>query len=192
MDEFDLRLEIRVKNNILWHAVLDSYPSVAAFCRNNPSVDYTQLILLLALNKHPKTAKSGKYRKVCEEISRTLQRPCEELFPIELYDKIDRSSATLEISSQTGRSIPARVTKLLPKRNKITWLDARICEILSKLPTQDQQIGAALFGINRPRLGVTAASEEFRISVHRVGLLKREIFRLLRSSADKKPDRRSE
>jgi|ETNvirnome_2_300_1030623.scaffolds.fasta_scaffold02978_3 RNA polymerase sigma factor (sigma-70 family) len=85
----NLRIEARVRNNILWHAIFDNYESVADFCRKHKRIKLTGSIVgsLLNLAFHPLKKNSKEYKDICIKISKAVKIIPEDLFPIELYGK---------------------------------------------------------------------------------------------------------
>lgn len=87
----DLRLEMRVKNNILWRAIHDLYPNVSAFCRAH-KLCQTEVGKLVSFRVSPFT-KKGEYRVVAVRLAEVLGIATTELFPPKLY------ASMLEIGS---------------------------------------------------------------------------------------------
>ena len=79
----DLRLEMRVKNNVLWRAIHDLYPTVSAFCRTH-DLYQTEVGKLISFKASPFT-KAGEYRVVTMRLSEILGITQTELFPPKLY-----------------------------------------------------------------------------------------------------------
>ena len=78
-----LRVEARFRNNVLWHAIHDTYPSVAAFCRA-ASQDQTVVGALLNLKRCP-YRKDGTPTKPADALAVLTGIGIEELFPAVLY-----------------------------------------------------------------------------------------------------------
>lgn len=92
--EKDLRIEVKLKNNILWQAIHRQAKSVFAFCGRNHSVAI-KVGALLNLKQSPfkpASARRGisegsEYRQICLDLAKRLNLPPEYLFPTELYEK---------------------------------------------------------------------------------------------------------
>ncbi|MFH1451419.1 MAG: sigma-70 family RNA polymerase sigma factor [bacterium] len=104
----NLRVEVKLKNNILYRAIYDNYGSVANFCRLNKKFNGVSLGLLINLRMSPlrktrkrrneeKHAVEEEYRTICDNLSFILGIPVEVLFPLELY-KIERTRLTAEVN----------------------------------------------------------------------------------------------
>lgn len=112
----DLRVELKVKNNVLWHAIYGTYGSVSAFCRAFPehTLHQTEIGKLLRFKASPMT-KQGTYRKLALTLERTLRTPAEDLFPTHLYESITESERVIEVSSFTALPhVVQREIRLLP------------------------------------------------------------------------------
>lgn len=95
----DLRLELKVKNNVLWHAIFDRYRSVAALCKAVPQLRTreTQVSNLLRFKVSPfKKAwvkdcgwvRTHEYQRVCHDLAEALGVLMEDLFPRHLYENL--------------------------------------------------------------------------------------------------------
>ena len=128
----DLRLELRVKNNLLYHAIFDRWPSVAAFCRDAfpDKVGHNIAVgELLTFKMGPRLIKPrrrlnkrrekdpggpGEYRQVVKDICAYLHTLPEILFPDNLYQHLKGAPYVHEVSSvslleaqQEGLALPA-------------------------------------------------------------------------------------
>ena len=93
----DVRLEMRIRNNILWHVIFDNYGSVAEFCKTLGLIQ-TEVGRLLNLKLYP-LRKNGQFRKVCEDIAAAVRMLPEDLFPLRLYEA-EKTEAVLEFDSK--------------------------------------------------------------------------------------------
>ena len=84
-----LRIEARLKNNILYHAIFDMWPSVSEFCRQT---GFHKAIVgeLINLRKPPLKFRKGKatdkYRDPCLKLAKFFKMLVEDLFPLHLYE----------------------------------------------------------------------------------------------------------
>lgn len=108
----DLRLELRVKNNVLWHAIYDTHRSLGAFChkfrRYNISAGTVGALLRFKLS--PWT-KKGEYRPVVQGLESALGIAADELFPRDLYERVTNPTGVIEVSSFTA--LPGTIQKEL-------------------------------------------------------------------------------
>jgi len=152
MDE--IRIEARVRNNVLWHAIYDRYRSAAAFCRAHwPESVHTkqmQLGRLLNLNEAP-TRKDGDWRTFALEIADALRQLPEDLYPSFLYEKLMHQKTVVEISyaalpeAVLCRSLPPLET---PEERLIKQDLARgMARALATLTPREEKIIRQRYGI---------------------------------------------
>lgn len=79
-----LRLELRVRNNVLWHAVFDVYLSVSEFCRASGLSQY-KVGVWLNLKGSPYNLKDGTLTKLAQKACEVTGLGASELFPPDLY-----------------------------------------------------------------------------------------------------------
>jgi hypothetical protein len=159
----DLRVEVRFRNNVLWHAIFDVYASVAAFCRV-ARVDPGSVGAYLNLKTSPYLTSGGlswRARRVVTAVA----LPAEELFPPELYAACTGAQArsVLELDSRTmvGLGAASRVA-LPPAQDGLFTTEDReglISAALSHLsPVQGEvlrrRFGLAPFGATQTLEGV--------------------------------------
>lgn len=94
--EQEIRIIAKVQNNILWHAIYDNWPSLAHFCREYDTTQYSVVCGLLNLSVSPFDSR-GHYRTICLRLSDILKIPVADLFPPALY-KLERTEAVMEVS----------------------------------------------------------------------------------------------
>jgi len=88
----EIRIEARVRNNVLWHAIFDTNDSVADFCRKH---NFYQGIVGELLNlKISPLNKKCEFRDICKRLSDAFGISCEELFPLHLYS-LERTQAVI-------------------------------------------------------------------------------------------------
>lgn len=78
-----IRVEARLRNNILWHLIFDRFDSVADFCRE-AHVSQSEVGRLLNLSDSAKT-KDGEYRVVAQRIAQFFVMTEEDIFPDSIY-----------------------------------------------------------------------------------------------------------
>lgn len=107
----DVRLELRIKNNLLYTAIFSKFKSVSEFCRAAKSQNYKiaefEVGRLLNLKCSPFQKKhSGELRQVCYVIEAMLKISAEKLFPPRLYKKLGANREVLTFHS-SRRNVPA-------------------------------------------------------------------------------------
>ena len=158
----DIRLEMRIKNNILWKAIHKDCSSVAEFCRKHEKAlgkfRQAEIGELLNLKINPKKP-DGEYRSVCLLLEGILDLPAEDLFPDHLYQKFvgaeTKKIFEIEISSFTGLPSSERKNLLVLESQKYTELNEgmeevkkRIAEVLETLSSREREIVKLRFGLD--------------------------------------------
>ena len=175
----EVRIEARVRNNVLWHVIHDQCPTIAAFCRAQGNLSQAEVGALLNLKTSPLNRK-GQYRNLCKRLAEISFLSCEELFPLYLYGFV-RTNIALEVSLS---SLPRGGHNLVALesaddqtiRNERTKL---IEQALSTLTPREQFVLRAHFGLDNDKEWTT---EETRL---RIGVTK-EVFKQLEAKALKK------
>ena len=154
MPEQEIRIEARMRNNRLWHAIFDSYDSVAHFCREHGFV-YQVVWRLLNLKGSAFTRGDGDYRPVCKRLAQVLGYLVEDLFPARIYSlevtKVVREYSFTELASG-GRELA-----LLPAPHNVEEdvmrhdLAERMSEALELLSPRKQVILRLHFGLGGER-----------------------------------------
>lgn len=168
----DLRVELKVKNNSLWHAIFDNYPSVLAFCRAHDELKgkYSDIYNLLSFKLYPfkKARASGRkdrkdfyytsdYIKICLLLERVLRVPAEDLFPKHLYDFLvsGATSKAIEISSFTALpfavkreilALPAPAEEGPDAKVEKILLRERISKVLKTLSWREREVIKLRYG----------------------------------------------
>lgn len=91
----ELRIEARLRNNVLYHAILDKYKTMAEFCREN-DFHQTEVGGLLNLKTSP-VKRNGKFRKVCIDLADFFKTLPEDLFPLRIYN-LPNTKGSIEVS----------------------------------------------------------------------------------------------
>lgn len=90
----EIRIEARVRNNILYHVIFDKFKSAAAFCR---MYKLNQAVISDMLNlKYRPLRKNGVYTKTCEKVAKISKLPPDIIFSPILYE-IKQPKKTWEI-----------------------------------------------------------------------------------------------
>ena len=113
--KMDLRLEMRVKNNLLWSAIHDLHPTVAAFCREH-SLRHGEVGGFISFRCSP-FKKDGTYCLQAQRVSEALGIALIELFPPQLYDRILKVGSFKVVEVSSFAALPAAIKKeirLLP------------------------------------------------------------------------------
>lgn len=157
----DLRMEVKVKNNILYQAITSKYGNVSAFCRDAKargySINPSLLGRLINFQDSPFLENSLDYRNVCLLIERALGIPAEELFPAKLYKRVKVSKEVITFNSANGPlALAMRQVHLLPgsknMQPEIRMLSSEMKEEISKmldsLNTKQSAVIKLLYGLD--------------------------------------------
>lgn len=112
-----LRLELRLKNNVLWHAIYDHYGSISAFCRQHPRFKRVtpRVNRLINLRDSPFSRRNpAEYKLFCLELASTLRVPPDALFPRAIYERVIVSKRVMEVSLAALPSSIRREVRGLP------------------------------------------------------------------------------
>lgn len=98
----EIRIESKVKNNILWHAIYDNYGNVNKFCKIS-GFRPSEICKLMNLKVHiwcQRTGRSkgfiqGKYKSLCIKLANFFNVLPEDLFPTKLYDTALRCTTSI-------------------------------------------------------------------------------------------------
>ena len=184
----DLRLEMKVKNNILWHAIFDLHTSVAAFCRACPQLNGRGTVIsnLLRFKESPFN-QDGSYRKPCQNIAEATGISASVLFPAELYKKVTVSEQVVEIDSfsalssavkQTIAALPAPVETLEEIIDRNTMKE-RIEKILRTLSYREQEVVKLRFGIGGEEHSLEKVGHILHVTQERVRQIEAKAIRKL-------------
>jgi hypothetical protein len=168
-----IRLEARLRNNILWCAIFERWPSVQAFCEE---YDFSpqEVGRFLNLKKSPLRG-DGKHRKACQEISGIFQMLPEDLFPPEIYS-LPRVEAVLEVSfSELTAGERKSVAALLVSGEKdpesaLIEKDAReaLLHTVQRLPPREALAVSSCFGLEgREEATLTEIGRDLRVGKER-------------------------
>jgi len=169
--EQDLRLEMQVKNNVLWHAIFDKYDSVQAFCRAHKELKISASIIgdLMRFRLYPfkkaQSVDSGRwyyskeYRSICLVLEKVLRIPVEDLFPKHLYDHLvgTETKKVVEVSSFTALpaatqkeilALPAPAEEPSDSESDRELLRVRIKDVLKTLSYREREILKLRYGIS--------------------------------------------
>lgn len=147
----DLRIELRARNNQLWHAIFDLYPSVAEFCRTF-NLNQGQVGSLLNLTLHPWCKHSNwQLTVVAQRLVDITGIGADELFPRALYT-ITTPTAAVETSSERFVSLAAAERIGLPPAQDIALdhQDMRdaLSRALHRLTPREEKVIRMQFGLD--------------------------------------------
>ncbi len=129
----DVRLEMKLKNNLLYQAITAKFGSIHQFCvdakKRGFSIQESVVGNLINFKISPFTKRNpSEYRKICLTIERALGMLAEDLFPAELYRKIKMSSDVITFNSENLPALSAHKTRLLVDTSAETHPEMRIMD----------------------------------------------------------------
>lgn len=108
----DLRLELRARNNVLWHAIFDVYASVSEFSRVH-GINQSLVGNLLNLTSSP-YKRGGTPTYTAQRLCTVTGIAFEELFPAALYTGVIPSKSVAEVPSHRVVGLAAARRVALP------------------------------------------------------------------------------
>ena len=182
----EIRVEARLRNNRLYHAIFDTYPSVAAFCKAS-GFQQTVVGKLLNLKMRPlvkRGKQKGEYRKICFDLAICFNVLPEFLFPLSLYS-LKKVAAAKEFSfSELPGILQAQ---LLPESEAPDEILARkelevvMSRALADLSPQEETVIRKSFGLEgRDEETLEEIGDEIGVSHERVRQIKEKSLRKLR------------
>lgn len=168
--EKEIRIEARVRNNRLYHAIFSKWPSVRAFCLEKGYYP-SSVGNLLNLKVKPLT-KKGVYNRTCKRLADDLGFLVDDLFPLPLYGIKEHETAfEVSLSQLPGGE---NIIKSLPDitENALSQLESAekvglIMRVLPRLGKQDVKIFKLRFGIGCKEHTIKGVGEKIGLSAER-------------------------
>ena len=185
----DLRLEVCARNNVLYRAIFDRWPTVAAFCRKH-GFSQSLVGLLLNLKTSPRT-KYGGWRETATSLAALFRMLPEDLFPARLYD-IETPFVSLELAAPALQAPedellaiaapeeynPERILELSTIQ---TTLEGRVRRVLSELSPREEKVLRMRFGIGESKARTCQeVGEDFGVSPERIRQIESKALKKLR------------
>ena len=101
-----LRIDIRCRNNVLWHAIFDRWPSVSAFARD-AGIWPGRIGDFLNLQDNPYVDDGVTLKPIAAHIASALGQHGHEVFPWELYQEKFPTKAVYEVEAEQFVSLNA-------------------------------------------------------------------------------------
>lgn len=191
----DLRLELRVRNNVLWHAIFDQHKSVSAFCRQHEISQQTvggylnltespyrlQARRIISQDQEPAEPLHAVARKLCIILGYTE----EALFPPALYQSLFPLRSILEVES--AKCLPlaaARHLALPPTQNQDVLngeLRATVDQLVKTLTPREEIVLRRRFGLGgQEEQTCGEIGEDFGLSKTRIAQIEARALTVLR------------
>jgi RNA polymerase sigma factor (sigma-70 family) len=180
----EVRVEARVRNNVLWHAIFDNYKSVAEFCRKHPEVHQTNVGELLNLNGMSPRKPDGKYRKICVILSKIFRMHPDDLFPAKLYF-LEDTKMVAEIPFSALPSADRETLVLTGDSTGDAAMDEemrrKMAKALNGLRPREARVLQLRFGLNGEyEHTLDETGEDIKVSRERVRQIETKALRKLR------------
>ena len=151
-ERLPLRLELRARNNVLWHAIFDVYESVASFCRAH---DLNQSLVggLLNLSVSPTTT-SGDYTVTAIRLASVTGISPGFLFPSDIYRASMPKRLVAEVPAERMKALSAIPKEYLALQPHVeddierAELRERIRALLPTLSPREQTVLSLRFGLD--------------------------------------------
>ena len=143
MDE--LRVEIRLRNNVLYQNILNRYPSVKAFCRE---AGFQPSVVGNYLNLKVNPLKASGYRDCPLQMAKHFHCLVEDLFPLELYDlKETVVVGTVSVEALSLEDFPQLCIPDHTAEIDRHLLSERLEALLNELPRREASILRRRYGL---------------------------------------------
>jgi RNA polymerase sigma factor (sigma-70 family) len=178
----EIRIEARVRNNLLYHAIYGKWSSVAVFCRQK-RINRIIVYNLLNLKISP-LGRDGKYNLVCKKLAKIFKVTPDILFPLKLY-KIKETKRVLEISFSQLPSLTELKQLPAPSNPEKEFFEAELKQIFSKalltLTPREEQVLKLLYGFeDEDETKITGIAKQFKVSPTRIRQIRDKALRKLR------------
>ena len=181
----EIRLELRIKNNILYRLIKKDFKSAAEFSRLT-GVNANDVSSLLCLRLCPYSTRTGKPLLVTKKISEFFGLPAIEIFPHLMYKKfLGKALIVKEIS------IP-QLENYYQERHNLAWdkieskidtdfLRPEINKSMDRLKDREKNILIKRFGLNGvdPQT-LKSVAKDFNISKERTRQIEQTAIRKMR------------
>lgn len=124
----DLRVEVRTRNNVLWHVIFDQYRSVAAFCRAH---ELHQQIVGDYLNLTNSPYGKDGLRPTAQQLCSIAGLDSDALFPVTLYEGVVPNRYVAEVESRRFLPLAAAGRLALPANQDTIVNDGELARTMS-------------------------------------------------------------
>lgn len=182
----DYKIEVKVKNNLLYKAMVDNgYETAAEIARK---IGVTQSRVGDALNlKTPLYGRRGNVLHIWISLSRALHRLPEDLLPIQHHNK------SLRKNKGSFEADIADIKYLLPQQNpENLFLEGQVSDkvlnIIESLTTNQSKVIKKSFGIGCEQTTIPQIAEEMNLSRARVDQIQKKALRVMGDKMKRKKE----
>lgn len=178
----DLRLELRTRNNRLWHLIHDHAETVAEFCRIY-KLDQSRVGAFLNLTLSPYC--STGVRSAARTLADLGKMLVEDLFPKDLYDGLIPRQMVAEIPSSSYLSLSAAKHVALPPTQDDVIQRAELREaleaVLHTISPREQRVMVARYGLDGgDEWTLSEVAEMLGVTIERARQIEQKALRHLR------------
>jgi RNA polymerase sigma factor (sigma-70 family) len=194
----DLRIELRARNNVLWHAIFDEYPSVSAFCRVH-TIDQGAVGSFLNLTVSPygtrgqlTTTRRLVIRPLAQRLCTILGLSVDELFPPALYATVINPKAAIEMEAATFLPLMAARRQLALEAGPDELMEqqersALIQQVLATLTKREAGVLTLRYGLDgNGERTLHEVGQHFAVTQERIRQIEGKAMRKLRHQSRSK------
>lgn len=141
----DYRVEVRVKNNLLYNAIMSEYKSVAEFCRI-AHINYVSISDLINMKvKSIYKSDSNELKSIVKRLCELLGKSVGELFPPQYY--LERNVAVREMDKEDLVSLEScpellnlPAPDIMVEDTKLDEMKDRLNAVISTLSPREQEV----------------------------------------------------
>lgn len=191
MDE--IRIESRIKNNMMWEAIVPVFGSVAEFCRRT-GLNQCVVGKLMNFKASPFCGGDGKshrttgcnqgraYTPVAMRLAEICGYSCEELFPLELYGKVTNPRVVRTISlamllAKDPGSMPYHEVEDAVERKMIAQ---DVAHVLDDLSARESEVIRRRLGIGCKQESMGGVARSLKVTRTRIQQIEEKGLRKLR------------
>ena len=159
----EIRVEVRIKNNLLWDAIVPVFGSISEFCRRS-GFHASQVCSLINFRESPFSAPTEndltpEYKPIARRLAEFAGYSCHELFPVELYAKVTQPKWVRTLSKNRLLELAERGDRAILANNAQMEMRDAVGKALLYLTLREAKIIRHRFGIGRPD-GIPQTLEE--------------------------------
>jgi len=191
----DLRIELRARNNVLWHVIFDQYSSVANFCRVHGldnglvgaflNLTVSPYRLRVSRAKHPQVVLRPSALQLCT----ITALPADELFPPLLYENVINTKTAIELEAATFLPLMAARQQLSLTAGPEALVEqheraAVIQRVLSTLTTREAGVLTQRYGLDgNGERTFREIGQHFAVTIERIRQIEAKAMRKLRHAS---------
>ena len=178
----DIRVELKAKNNALWHCIFDHFPSVRAFALFH-KLSYMSIGRYTNLKQSP-YQQNGEPRKDALRIANAVGMSVESLFPKSIYVEWLVPQIAVEVDMERFVSLrhATTATNLLAQApiDETQELRENLVREIGSLSNKERQVIEWCYGLCGEELQQNQIAKRLNVSTSRIGQIHMNAMRKLR------------